>query len=109
MGLFRLWWIPDGCAPDAGTYVRYDSDALLATLMLEAHRAGAAVIGEDLGTVEAGVREHLADLGVLGTSVQRFEYVGGSEGGMDRFRPTSGVRSAWPHSPPTTCRPPPRG
>ncbi|MFF4470412.1 4-alpha-glucanotransferase [Streptomyces sp. NPDC001599] len=80
MGLFRLWWIPDGCAPDAGTYVRYDSDALLATLMLEAHRAGAAVIGEDLGTVEAGVREHLADLGVLGTSVQRFEYVGGSEG-----------------------------
>ncbi|MBO1334470.1 4-alpha-glucanotransferase [Streptomyces sp. VRA16 Mangrove soil] len=80
MGLFRLWWIPEGRPPAEGTYVRYDGDALLGTLLTEAHRAGAAVIGEDLGTVEAGVRERLARRGVLGTSVQRFEYVGGSEG-----------------------------
>ncbi|MEV3860396.1 4-alpha-glucanotransferase [Streptomyces sp. NPDC050095] len=80
MGLFRLWWVPEGRPPSEGTYVRYDADAMLGTLMLEAHRAGAAVIGEDLGTVEAGVRERLTDRGVLGTSVQRFEYVGGSEG-----------------------------
>ena len=80
MGLFRLWWVPEGRPPSEGTYVRYDSDALLATLTVEAHRAGAAVIGEDLGTVERGVREHLAERGVIGTSVQRFEYAGGSEG-----------------------------
>ncbi|MER5882194.1 4-alpha-glucanotransferase [Streptomyces sp. NPDC001941] len=73
MGLFRLWWVPEGHAPSEGTYVRHDADALLAVLALEAHRAGAAVIGEDLGTVEPGVREALARRGVLGTSVLWFE------------------------------------
>ncbi|MEU7089599.1 4-alpha-glucanotransferase [Streptomyces achromogenes] len=80
MGLFRLWWVPEGRPPSEGTYVRYDGEAMLGVLMLEAHRAGAAVIGEDLGTVEDGVRESLAARGVLGTSVQRFEYLGGSAG-----------------------------
>ncbi|MFF9087798.1 4-alpha-glucanotransferase [Streptomyces sp. NPDC014991] len=80
MGLFRLWWVPEGRAPSEGTYVRYDAEAMLGVLMLEAHRAGAAVIGEDLGTVEAGVRRLLDERGILGTSVQRFEYLGGSEG-----------------------------
>lgn len=73
MGLFRLWWVPAGARPTEGTYVRYDAEAMLAVLALEAHRAGAAVIGEDLGTVEPGVRERLADHGVLGTSVLWFE------------------------------------
>ncbi|MBT2439199.1 4-alpha-glucanotransferase [Streptomyces sp. ISL-36] len=73
MGLFRLWWVPEGREPTEGTYVRYDSEAMLAVLVLEAHRAGAVVIGEDLGTVEPGVRERLARCGVLGTSVLWFE------------------------------------
>ncbi|MEV4329437.1 4-alpha-glucanotransferase [Streptomyces sp. NPDC049597] len=73
MGLFRLWWVPQGAPPTEGTYVRYDAEAMLAVLVLEAHRAGAVVVGEDLGTVEPGVREALADRGVLGTSVLWFE------------------------------------
>ncbi|WP_250298457.1 MULTISPECIES: 4-alpha-glucanotransferase [unclassified Streptomyces] len=73
MGLFRLWWVPEGDDPTTGTYVRYDADAMLAVLALEAHRAGAVVIGEDLGTVEPGVREALSRRGVLGTSVLWFE------------------------------------
>ncbi|MFE1576620.1 4-alpha-glucanotransferase [Streptomyces fradiae] len=73
MGLFRLWWVPAGLPPTHGTYVRYDADAMLAVLALEAHRAGAAVIGEDLGTVEPGVRDVLRRRGVLGTSVLWFE------------------------------------
>ncbi|MEU6775638.1 4-alpha-glucanotransferase [Streptomyces sp. NPDC046759] len=73
MGLFRLWWVPQGSAPTGGTYVRYDADAMLAVLALEATRAGAVVIGEDLGTVEPGVRETLQRRGVLGTSVLWFE------------------------------------
>lgn len=73
MGLFRLWWVPEGRPPTEGAYVRYDGEAMLSALALEAHRAGAAVIGEDLGTVEPGVREALAERGVLGTSVLWFE------------------------------------
>ncbi|WP_328538724.1 4-alpha-glucanotransferase [Streptomyces sp. NBC_00344] len=73
MGLFRLWWVPEGSDPTEGTYVRYDADAMLAVLALEAHRAGAPVIGEDLGTVESGVRDTLSSSGVLGTSVLWFE------------------------------------
>ena len=73
MGLFRLWWVPEGSPPTHGTYVGQDAEAMLAVLVLEAHRAGAVVIGEDLGTVEPGVREALARRGVLGTSVLWFE------------------------------------
>ncbi|MCX5390742.1 4-alpha-glucanotransferase [Streptomyces sp. NBC_00094] len=73
MGLFRLWWVPEGSEPTEGTYVRYDAEAMLAVLALEAHRAGALVIGEDLGTVEPGVREELSRRGVFGTSVLWFE------------------------------------
>ncbi|MGW0882606.1 4-alpha-glucanotransferase [Streptomyces sp. NPDC002671] len=87
MGLFRLWWVPEGRRPSEGTYVRYDAEAMLGVLMLEAHRAGAAVIGEDLGTVEAGVRKALDERGILGTSVQRFEYLGGSEGRLGPLPP----------------------
>ncbi|MEU1124303.1 4-alpha-glucanotransferase [Streptomyces sp. NPDC005899] len=73
MGLFRLWWVPEGRPPTEGTYVAQDAEAMLAVLVLEARRGGAVVIGEDLGTVEPGVREALARRGVLGTSVLWFE------------------------------------
>ncbi|GAB1329594.1 4-alpha-glucanotransferase [Streptomyces sennicomposti] len=73
MGLFRLWWVPQGRPPTEGAYVRYDAEAMLATLVLEAARAGSVVIGEDLGTVEPGVREALDRRGVFGTSVLWFE------------------------------------
>ena len=73
LGLFRLWWVPEGSLPAAGTYVSYDHDALVGILALEAWRAGAVVIGEDLGTVEPWVRDYLAERGVLGTSILWFE------------------------------------
>ncbi len=77
IGLFRLWWIPDGMGAQAGAYVRYDHEALIGILCLEAHRAGAIVIGEDLGTLEPWVRDYLTDRGVLGTSVLWFERADG--------------------------------
>lgn len=73
IGLFRLWWVPQGHSAKEGTYVRYDHDALIGILALEAHRAQALVIGEDLGTVEPWVREYLGRRGLLGTSVMWFE------------------------------------
>jgi 4-alpha-glucanotransferase len=80
LGLFRAWWIPAGGSPRDGTYVAYDADALLGVVTLEAARAGAMVIGEDLGTLPTGVRRTLRDRGILGTSVLWFE----------RERPTAG-------------------
>ena len=73
IGLFRLWWIPEGADSGDGAYVRYDHEALVGILALEAHRAGAVVIGEDLGVVEPWVRDYLSDRGILGTSVLWFE------------------------------------
>ncbi|HEY0237928.1 MAG TPA: 4-alpha-glucanotransferase [Friedmanniella sp.] len=74
IGLFRLWWIPTGGGPKVGTYVRYDHEAMIGILALEAHRAEALVVGEDLGTVEPWVREDLAGRGILGTSILWFEF-----------------------------------
>ena len=71
-GLWRLWWVPPGDGPDRGTYVHYDAEAMLAVLALEAHRAGATVVGEDLGTVEPEVTEALADNEMLGCAVLWF-------------------------------------
>ena len=73
MGLFRLWCIPEGASPAEGAYLRYDYEAMVSILLLEAQRAGAFVVGEDLGVVEPFVRDYLAGRGVLGTSILWFE------------------------------------
>ncbi|MDT7738320.1 MAG: 4-alpha-glucanotransferase, partial [Mycobacterium sp.] len=81
IGLFRLWWIPQGEAPTQGTYVRYDHEAMIGIFALEAYRAAALVVGEDLGTVEPWVRDYLSARGVLGTSILWFELDRDGDGG----------------------------
>jgi 4-alpha-glucanotransferase len=71
-GLWRLWWIPPGASPDQGTYVHYDGEAMLAALAVEGQRAGAVVIGEDLGTVRPEVTEGLHERNMLSSAVLWF-------------------------------------
>jgi len=59
--------------------VRYDHEALIGILALEAHRAGAFVVGEDLGTVEPWARDYLRERGLLGTSILWWERDGGGQ------------------------------
>ncbi|WP_210481267.1 4-alpha-glucanotransferase [Naasia sp. SYSU D00948] len=73
MGLFRLWWVPADRPATEGTYVEYDHEALVGILALEAQRAGAVVVGEDLGVVPPFARDYLRERGILGTSILWFE------------------------------------
>ncbi|GAA1487019.1 4-alpha-glucanotransferase [Brachybacterium fresconis] len=74
LGLFRLWWIPEGHEASDGAYVSYDHEAMIGILALEAQRSGTVVVGEDLGTFEPWVRDYLVDRGILGTSILWFEH-----------------------------------
>ncbi len=65
--------MPDGSSAAEGTYVSYDADAMLGVIALEAERAGALVVGEDLGTVPREVRKVLGERAVFGSTVLWFE------------------------------------
>jgi 4-alpha-glucanotransferase len=73
MRFFRLFWIPQGKPPAAGAYVEDLAADLVRMLALESQRRGTLIIGEDLGTVAAGVRETLRDFGIFSYKVLYFE------------------------------------
>jgi 4-alpha-glucanotransferase len=73
MGLQRLYVIPQGNDPGHGAYLSYHADELHALVSLEAYRAGASVVGEDLGTLPDGVHERMARDGMLRSWVFEFK------------------------------------
>jgi 4-alpha-glucanotransferase len=97
MGLFRLWWIPEDGAATDGAYVRYPHKELLDILALESVRAGAYVVGEDLGTVEPSVREELTARNVLSYRLLWFEE------GPPREYPTQALAAVTTHDLPTVA------
>ncbi len=63
MGLFRLWWCPNGHTenkgPKFGCYVHYPLQDLIGIIKLESQRQQCLVFGEDLGTVPQEVTDSL--------------------------------------------------
>jgi 4-alpha-glucanotransferase len=72
MGLERLWWVPDGMDAADGAYVRYHADEMRAIVVLEASRAGVAVVGEDLGTVSPAIRRAMRQDDMMRCHVHQF-------------------------------------
>jgi 4-alpha-glucanotransferase len=90
MGLSRLWWVPAGMEPADGAYVRYRFEEQLALCCLEASRHGAALIGEDLGTVEPTLVAALGSHGVAGMHVAVFDLDDNDAHPMEPLRPRPG-------------------
>jgi 4-alpha-glucanotransferase len=72
-GLERLWVVPEGFAAGQGAYLSYPLSDLLRLITLEAHRAGAVIIAEDLGTHPPGFTQAIAEQGMAGMRVLWFE------------------------------------
>jgi 4-alpha-glucanotransferase len=72
-GLARLWVIPEGGSSSQGAYLTYPFLDLVRLLTLEAHRANALIIAEDLGTSPFGFTQAVSDRNILGMRVLWFE------------------------------------
>ncbi|MBX3380213.1 MAG: 4-alpha-glucanotransferase [Phycisphaeraceae bacterium] len=72
MGLYRMFCVPKGQDGTRGAYLRYPEEELFAIVLIEAARAGAMIVGEDLGTVPPAIRKIMKRDGVLGMHIQQF-------------------------------------
>lgn len=72
-GLARLWVIPAGGGSSQGAYLTYPFLDLLRLVTLEAHRAGALIIAEDLGTSPHGFTQAVSERNMLGMRVMWYE------------------------------------
>jgi (1->4)-alpha-D-glucan 1-alpha-D-glucosylmutase len=101
MALTRLYWATGRGSAAHGAFVHYPFETLLAILRLESCRQRCAVIGEALGTVPAGLRERLADSGVLSYRVLIFERDAHHGFPMSNQLPRDALLAATTHDLPT--------
>ena len=69
MGIHRTWWVPHGAGANQGAYVMQPTEEMFAIICIESVRAGAGVVGENLGTVPPEIGEGLEKHGLLGMTV----------------------------------------
>jgi 4-alpha-glucanotransferase len=97
MGLHRLYWIPEGLKGDRGLYVEYPAEEMYAILSLESHRAGAGIVGENLGVVPSHVNAAMRRHNVRELYVAQYETAVGSGKGVLRKPPAGSVASLNTH------------
>jgi 4-alpha-glucanotransferase len=89
MGLVRLYWVPNGLSATDGAYVSYPADILMRELASASLKHSALVIGEDLGTVPAGLRDIMRRM-----AIQRYRVLYFERGKSGRFRAPYSYASA---------------
>ncbi len=87
MGFFRIYVVPHGFDSTEGVYIGFNLDEFLAVALIEAHLAGASVVGEDLGTVPDEIKNAMERHGLDRLFV--FEY----EASPHQFPPLRSVPS----------------
>ncbi|APV44450.1 4-alpha-glucanotransferase [Dehalogenimonas formicexedens] len=83
MGLHRLYWIPEGSDAADGVYVRYAAEEMYAILCLEAFKAKAVIVGEDLGLVPGAVRRAMRRHNIKRSYVAQYEMLAGNDTCLD--------------------------
>jgi 4-alpha-glucanotransferase len=73
MRFFHLYCIPEGELPSDGAYVSQPFEDLLGIVALESVRNQVVIVGEDLGTVPAYIRDLLAEANIFSYRLLYFE------------------------------------
>ena len=73
IGFERAYWVAEGLP---GAFVQMPREAMFAVARIEAARAGAVIVGEDLGVIPDGLQQALSGSGILGCRLACFEHRG---------------------------------
>lgn len=101
LGLFRMFWIPQGGTGKDGVYVKTYVDEILAVLALESVRRKVMVVGEDLGAVTPVIRQKLDAAGLLSYRLLFFERENGGAMTPPHAYPEQALVAATTHDLPT--------
>lgn len=73
IGLYRIYSVPKGFGGKNGAYIRFAEEDFFAIVVLEAEKAGADIIGENLGTVPHKVNEILCKRNIKGMQILQLD------------------------------------